>query len=270
MTEQEWFETYSFFQMLQGIHDRLSERKLRLYACGCCRRVWHHFDDVAFQRAVELSEKFADGQTTLEELEAVAIGSEDKCDQIPRPPGAIAHATHREKASFFPTQCACMAALCCAYHPLMKTPVASGHVMDEYWRVVATSVAGDVYLAAGWEATRRYYAQQPVGMSDAQERREEDAARERAEDHESQQLRSLLRCVAGNPFKPTVLSPHWLTPAVTQLAASIYELRAFDRMPLLGDALEEAGCSDEAVLKHCRSGGEHVRGCHVVDLILGK
>ncbi len=83
-------------------------------------------------------------------------------------------------------------------------------------------------------------------------------------------IAALIRDIFGNPFKPTVLDPQWLTPTVTSLAASIYDQRAFDRMPVLGDAFEEAGCTDAPVLAHCRSGQEHVRGCHVVDLILGK
>jgi hypothetical protein len=57
---------------------------------------------------------------------------------------------------------------------------------------------------------------------------------------------------------------------VPKLAAAIYEERAFDRLPVLADALEDARCADAAILGHCRSGGEHVRGCWVVDLVLGK
>src|SRR6185295_8434857 len=80
----------------------------------------------------------------------------------------------------------------------------------------------------------------------------------------------LLRDIFGNPFRPVTLNPAWLTPTVQQLAALIYEERQFDKMPLLGDALEEAGCSNEEVLQHCRGGGEHCRGCWVVDKVLGK
>ena len=55
-----------------------------------------------------------------------------------------------------------------------------------------------------------------------------------------------------------------------KLAQAIYDARAFDRMPQLADALEAAGCDNRDILDHCRSGGEHVRGCWVVDLLLGK
>ena len=61
-----------------------------------------------------------------------------------------------------------------------------------------------------------------------------------------------------------------MTPTVVQLAQSIYDDRAFDRLPILADALEEAGCTDAAILDHCRGPGPHVRGCWAVDLLLGK
>ena len=79
-----------------------------------------------------------------------------------------------------------------------------------------------------------------------------------------------LRDIFGNPFRPVAVESHWLTPAVRDLAAAIYAGRAFDRLPVLADALEEAGCGHANILAHCRGPGPHVRGCWVVDLILGK
>jgi len=80
----------------------------------------------------------------------------------------------------------------------------------------------------------------------------------------------LLRDIFGNPFRPVTLNPAWLTPKVTTLAQRIYNDRAFDRMPELADALQEAGCDNQDVLSHCRGPGPHVKGCWVVDLVLGK
>ena len=80
----------------------------------------------------------------------------------------------------------------------------------------------------------------------------------------------LTRCVFGNPFRPVAVDPAWLTPAVVALARGIYEERAFDRMPILADALQDAGCDNDDILNHCRDDGPHVRGCWVVDLVLGK
>jgi hypothetical protein len=84
---------------------------------------------------------------------------------------------------------------------------------------------------------------------------------------------SLLRDLFGNPFCPVIADPVWLTwndSTVPKLARAIYDGRHFADLPVLADALEDAGCDDEAILSHCRCGGEHVRGCWVLDLILGK
>ena len=81
---------------------------------------------------------------------------------------------------------------------------------------------------------------------------------------------NLLRDIFGNPIRPSVVDPRWRTSDVIGVAQAIYEDRAFDRLPILGDALMDAGCDDDAMLEHCRSEGPHVKGCWVVDLVLGK
>jgi hypothetical protein len=84
----------------------------------------------------------------------------------------------------------------------------------------------------------------------------------------------LLRCIFGPPpFRPAEVDPAWLAfgdAIVPNLAAGIWEDRAFDRMPILADALVDAGCDDEAVLAHLRGPNTHTRGCHVLDAVLGK
>jgi hypothetical protein len=87
----------------------------------------------------------------------------------------------------------------------------------------------------------------------------------------------ILRDIFGNPFRPIALHPSWLTPTVTSLAQAVYDERhlpsgTFDnqRMAVLGDALEEAGCDSADVLDHCRGNGDHERGCWVVDAVLRK
>jgi hypothetical protein len=80
----------------------------------------------------------------------------------------------------------------------------------------------------------------------------------------------LLRDVFGNPFRPVTFDPSWLTSDVLALAEGIYQDRAFDRMPILADALQDAGCGNEDILNHCRQPGEHVRGCWVVDLLTAR
>jgi hypothetical protein len=85
---------------------------------------------------------------------------------------------------------------------------------------------------------------------------------------------SLLREVMGNPIlAPFAIDLAWLEwndRTIPKLSQAIYDDRAFDGLPILADALEEAGCANAAILDHCRLGGEHVRGCWVVDLLLGK
>jgi hypothetical protein len=82
-----------------------------------------------------------------------------------------------------------------------------------------------------------------------------------------------IREIFGNPFRPVAVNPAWLAwndGTVRRIAQSIYDKRAFDRMPILADALEEAGCDNEDILNHCRGEEPHVRGCWVVDVVLGK
>jgi hypothetical protein len=86
----------------------------------------------------------------------------------------------------------------------------------------------------------------------------------------SKEQAALLRDIFGNPFRPFAVDPAWLTPTVTALAREMYESRDFSPTPILADALQDAGCEDADVLDHCRSDGPHVRGCWVVDLVLGK
>ena len=81
----------------------------------------------------------------------------------------------------------------------------------------------------------------------------------------------LFRCVFGNPFRPVSFSPTWRTSTALTLASQMYESRDFSLMPILADALQDAGCEDEQLLSHCRNPrATHVRGCWVVDLVLGK
>jgi hypothetical protein len=74
----------------------------------------------------------------------------------------------------------------------------------------------------------------------------------------------------GNPSRPVAADPTWLTPTVIGLADAIYADRAFDLLPILADALEDAGCNHAEVLAHCRGAGPHVRESWVIDLVLGK
>jgi hypothetical protein len=96
-----------------------------------------------------------------------------------------------------------------------------------------------------------------------------DATRE-AYRAESEAHASLLRDIFGNPLRPVAFSPSWRTDTAVSLARTMYDTRDFSAMPILADALQDAGCDNEDVLAHCRGPGPHVRGCWVVDSVLGK
>ena len=81
----------------------------------------------------------------------------------------------------------------------------------------------------------------------------------------------IIRDVFGNPFRPVAFDPAWRTDTAVSLAKGMYESRDFGAMPILADALQDAGCTSDDILTHCRdSHATHVRGCWVVDLVLGK
>jgi hypothetical protein len=119
------------------------------------------------------------------------------------------------------------------------------------------TAAGWVILEDAWEA-----AYQVTGVEWDEKRADEP-------DHQL----TLLRDIFDNPFRPMAVSPAvlaWNEASVRRIAQAIYDERAFDRLPILADALEDAGCNDEELIRHCRSAGPHVRGCWAVDLLLGK
>jgi hypothetical protein len=81
----------------------------------------------------------------------------------------------------------------------------------------------------------------------------------------------LARDIFGNPFgRLPKIVPAWRTPLTRSMTQTIYEEHRFGDLPILADALEEAGCTDADILAHCRGSGPHVRGCWVIDLLLGK
>src|SRR5262249_12458546 len=94
-----------------------------------------------------------------------------------------------------------------------------------------------------------------------------------ARDAEHRAQFNLLREILGNPFHPVKLPRSclsWNNSCVLQLATAIYDEAAFERLPILADALEEAGCTSDYLLQHCRRPGGHVKGCWALDLALGR
>ena len=112
----------------------------------------------------------------------------------------------------------------------------------------------------------------PIALAEAHGRRQ-GSSFDRPDAESRELLRGQadrLRDILGNPFRPVVFSPEWRTSTTVALAQGMYDARDLSAMPILADALQDAGCDSDDILDHCRGPGPHVRGCWVVDLVLGK
>jgi hypothetical protein len=227
--------------MLDFLEGKASPGKLRLFAAACCRRIWHLLRDDRSCAAVEMAERFVDGSASWDELKAVAGAAQEAI----RPWG--------EKAA---------AGL---IRPSLK--------LTEEGRDAARHLAAST--AAWYTAyySRKASWQAAADVSDNARGAAETSDRQRWDDPSSEDIPQahLLRDLFGFlPFRKLKLDRDWLTANLVALAQTIYDDRAFDRMPILADALEDAGCTNAYILNHCRQPGDHVRGCWVVDLVLGK
>ena len=243
MTEAEWLACNDPQKAIEFLRGKASDRKLRLFAVGCGRYVWHILPDDRTRQAVELAERVADAlaseqelQTapTEEGLQAAADAAFDAVDD---------NSTKMDSQSFAVSQGIYFAALTASHTCKTQAQDAAVRAGCTVF-YAAVGAAGDV-------ATHL-------------------SARIAAGDAVRQYRNALLNDIFGNPFQPVAANPAWLTPGVRELARIIYEGRASDRMPKLADALKQAGCTNPDILTHCRQPGEHVRGCWVVDLLLGK
>jgi hypothetical protein len=217
MTEAEWLTCTDPQKMMEFFRGKASDRKLRLFAVACCRRVWHLLVDKRSLKAVEVAERFADSAATEQELEAVRQGAWE----------FALHVVHEDERFFD---------------------------LD----ADALNAADAPAWAAEWSLDPRRVvvaAQRALGTT------------------EGKAQADLIRCIVGNPCRIVTLNPSWVLwndGTVAQIAQGIYEDRAFDRLPILADALEDAGCHEADILSHCRQAKEHVRGCWVVDLVRAK
>jgi hypothetical protein len=243
MTEAEWFACDDPVKLLTFVgRHHPNERKLRLYAVAGCRRIWSFLPDKRFRRAVEVAELFADG--------AVSRKVRSKCwKEVDAAMMSIELATQDQFGGHGNWPAASMAAS-------MATAAAANAVgsSDSFVRPEAELF----YLAANSIEGMEY------------SHRERGIDYRLARETEWSVHRALLRDIFGNPFRPATLDPAWRTSTVVALARQMYESRDFGAMPILADALQDAGCDNEDILNHCRGDGPHVRGCWLVDLILRK
>lgn len=229
MTEAEWLASGNPEAMLGFLRFEAPARKLRLFACACCRRIWPLLTDPDSRHAVEVSERYADGRAGPRDLG-----------------GALTLAAPARGGD----------ASVAAYWAGSRNPAETvGNASAAAIEAVAVEATREA--RAGIAA-----AADPRAAADALL-----AALDRARAAEARAQADLLRDLF-NPFRPAAVDPSWLTwhgGTVRRLAGAIYEERRFGDLPVLADALEEAGCSDPDVLRHCRQPGEHVLGCWVVD-----
>jgi hypothetical protein len=237
MTEAEWLACEDPTKMLLFIKGHRTmrkpakQRKQRLFAVACCRRLRPLLDDERTRRCIEVVESFADARATTEELQ----GAETETSEI------------WLKAAADDTAFAC--------HQLCAKVVDGLHV--------STSAISAVFVKQRREANKSF---EPL-----------EGRRSGACPSEERAQCVLIRDIFGNLFRPVTIETAWITLVVLGLAQASYEQRDLpagtlqpDRLAVLADALEDAGCTDAAILSHLRSPGPHVRGCWVLDLLTGR
>jgi hypothetical protein len=226
MTEQGFLTGTDPLPLLEYLQPAATERKLRLFACACCRLAWPRMQDERCRQAVETAERYADGLAGPRQLAAVRLS-------------AVRVAREQGEESW------------AAYW------AANNRIEGTIENVLLVLSEGTERAAA--QAAQEAGTDQMTAWNNA------------GADGAYRQTR-LLRDLFGNPFRPVAVDPSWLRwqgGLLPVMAQAIYDERRFDDLPILADALEEAGCGERALLAHCREGGEHARGCWVVDALLG-
>jgi hypothetical protein len=237
MTEADWLRCAEPKLMLEFVRGKGKTRKQRLFACACCRRVWHLLKDRRSRDAVTASECYADRLIRREELVA-----------------------RRQQAM-----------LGKRYFDYYVYPEQNAAASVARPSVTLSWILWLTEAALGNEAVRdRGGSTAEVNLP----------LRDEVRLTEKKARVAMLRDLFGNPFRPVAVDPVWLSwngATVAKLARAAYEKRRLPdgtldgaRLAVLADALEEAGCTDAALLGHCRGPGPHYRGCWAVDLLLYK
>src|SRR5262245_44754127 len=248
MSEAEWLICADPRPMLAFLRDRGSDRKLRLFICACCRALWDHLTDARSRQAVETAERFADGQATRAELAAAREGAEVAAAELGAEADDAMRAMNWGGHDWYADRAV----------KRLAARMAVGSAADSAWE--AAAAAADDAVAIASAADPSYLEALWWGWDMPEAKADHDAGVTAAR----QALCGLIRDLFGNPFRPASVDPHllaWNHGTVLALARRIYEGRAFHDLSILADALEDAGCTDAAILGHCRSAGPHVRGC---------
>ncbi|HJZ54410.1 MAG TPA: hypothetical protein VKE74_05605 [Gemmataceae bacterium] len=247
MTGDEWARSTDPWLMIEYLKSgrRVTDRKARLLACGLLRRFADWLADEALD-AVKVAEQYADGRAGPDQLAAAAaevwVGvqedSERHWSEGPNRFGPVTRVLHRD--------------------------VDLESLFDYGYEVIDRDATGGI---------DRWY--HPEWNDQGRERDREELVRRvlAAREREGAFQAALVRELFGDPFRPSRLRPGAAclrTDAVRLLARWIDDRQDFSAMPILADALEEAGCDDQDLLDHCRHGRSHARGCWALDLVLGR
>jgi hypothetical protein len=267
MREAGWNNCADLQKMLSFLEEKWSERKSRLFLCACCRRIRRLLSSRPCGNALDVLERYAEGVASAKELMAAhrtASGAGRKArellgsQELVAPLATYGSARRAAWATYEQTLAQRWAAEAIAQATLVK-------VTAESTREAAKCAQSAAVLA---DMVR----QKAAGVLNPNPRIVHLRVFNKA--HRSEELVQcdLLRDIF-KPFASTAVDPAWHSwngGTIVVLAQFIYDERAFDRLPILADALEESGCANQDVLVHCRHPGEHVRGCWAIDLILGK
>lgn len=234
---------------LDALTDPRWDRKIRLFSVACCRQNSLMLTDDRSRHVLKVVEDHVDGHATDWELE--------EAQNIAQEAVTLSRSL--------------------AFEPIVGSDVARHYLhadrtlydlVDREMAILADAAAdGDARVRAAsacWDCASSSEQLREVGLLQV------DEAKNVLGHLNVLNPGQLLRCIVGNPFRPVAFAPEWRTTVAVEIAAQIYESRDFGSLPVLADALEEAGCDHPAVLAHCREPGEHARGCWVVDGVLGK
>jgi hypothetical protein len=291
MTEQEWLAGADVTRMLAFLRGRAEDRSFRLFACACCRRIWRLLLDDRSRRAVEVAEEYADGLVSADERQQAWYAAFQATDlwftwganeiagfaaaaaglavsAAGEPPPNATHAepyllVHLLRQGAGPLAVAEGVSACCSEAVTRETRA----------RQRAKALDKASWWGRWWQKTKWSFLDTDFRpfVSEAQRAERQTVVELQAAVQRAQI--PLLHDFFGNPFPSVTIDPAWRSwrdGCVVHIAQAIYDERRFADLAILADALEEAGCTDAAILRHCREPGEHGHGCWVVDRVLAR
>jgi hypothetical protein len=241
MTEIEWNDCSDVNRMIEFLAPRAGERKLRLFAVACCRRIWRLLPDERLRHAVNTLERYAEG---VADAAALAKARDEAQEVLPALGGSEALRNGTWGAA------------------RMVAAALDGPAA----KAARSTAAWIVNLKQAWTAVPTI-RKAVLGAMPA----EVEHALANTEGRKPQV--AFLRDLFGDPFHPCTIEPRWLERndgVIVKLAKSIYDAENWGELPNLADTLVDVGCTRPAVLNHFWEPGTHIRGCWALDLLLGK